>query len=60
MSDRPKAVYIRVEYEDGSADFAEGEAAAQIKKWWDGCEVMSCIHGAKYNGPKLSHKDARP
>lgn len=48
-----KAVRIEIKYDDGSIDLAEGDAAFQIKQWYDNAEVMYCIHGAQYTGPKF-------
>jgi len=50
-----KAIRIEVEYDDGSRDFAEGEAAEAIWSWLMGCEQLNCVHGAFYSGPKFEH-----
>jgi hypothetical protein len=48
-----------MEYEDGETDLATGDAAEQIKRWYDGCEAMACVHGAKYSGPQFTRLTAQ-
>jgi len=47
-----KATLIRVEFDDGTLQTAEGDQAAQIWDWYRAGEAMNCIHGARYDGPK--------
>ena len=51
-----KAIRIEIQYDDGTVDFAEGDAAEQIKNWYNNAEVMYCIHGATYKGPKFQER----
>jgi hypothetical protein len=48
-----KAVRIEIEYDDGAVEFAEGEAADEILRWYGACQTMACIHGAKYHGAQF-------
>jgi hypothetical protein len=47
----PKAISIVVRMDDGTELIAAGDAARQIWEWYGVCEVMNCIHGARYTGP---------
>jgi hypothetical protein len=50
----PKAILFRVEWDDGTIWTAEGDTAAAIMKWYQGCESMNAIHGASYKGPQVT------
>jgi Zn/Cd-binding protein ZinT len=54
----PKAIRIEIEYDDGLIEFAEGDAAEQIVSWYKGCEVMNCVHGARYRGQRFEERRA--
>lgn len=58
MSDH-KATYIEICYDDGVVEVASGNAAEQIMRWYRACEVMNCIHGARYTGPNFELKPAQ-
>jgi len=58
MSKQRKAIRIEIEYDDGTIEFAEGDAAAAIKGWYDGGEQMLCVHGGVYRGPKFQERKA--
>lgn len=53
-----KTVRIEIAYSDGSRDVAEGDAADQIMRWFNSCQMMNHIHGAVYNGPQMTHVPA--
>lgn len=55
MTDK-KAIKIVIEYDDGSSDYAEGEAAAKILDWYNAGQMMNLIHGAVYNGPQFEQR----
>jgi hypothetical protein len=48
-----KATKITIHYDSGLIVGANGDAAAQVMSWWNGCEQIAMNHGAQYNGPKL-------
>jgi len=52
MAER-KITSIRIGYDDGTVDHANGDAAAQIWDWLLAGEGMALAHGAEYHGPKL-------
>ena len=52
MAER-KVISIRIGYDDGTVDHAEGEAAVQIWDWLLAGEGISLAHGAQYHGPKF-------
>jgi hypothetical protein len=49
-----RAVYFRVEWDDGTIWEASGETAEAVMRWYGGCEAMNCIHGASYKGPQIT------
>lgn len=55
MSEK-KCVRIEIEYDDGTVEYQQGDAANQIMKWYHSCEVMNWIHGAHYDGPKFEER----
>jgi hypothetical protein len=55
---RPTAITIK--FDDGSVQYANGDAAVEIMRWWSACELMAAQHGAKYTGPKLRRIDCIP
>jgi hypothetical protein len=45
---------ITIKHDDGSIQYANGENAASILRWWQFCETHVLQHGvAKYAGPPL-------
>lgn len=50
---RPKVTKIRIEYEDGTAKQASGDAAEKIMAWWENGEIMNSIHGSHFTGKCL-------
>ena len=57
---KKKAVSIRVVYDDGSEDTAEGKVADEVWSWFAGCQSFCCIHGWEYKGTKMTVKPAQP
>lgn len=57
--EKKKAIRFQIEYDDGSIDHAEGQAAESIAAWYRSCEVMNCLHGAVYSGPKFEERGSR-
>ncbi len=51
-----KVIKIRVEYDDGSIDFADGETANKIWDWIASCEGLANSHGWNFPGPYLMTK----
>lgn len=40
-------------WSDGTISLAEGEHAQKIMEWYNSCELMNCIHGAKFQGEPM-------
>lgn len=54
MSDRPKAIKVHIELDNGSVLSADGEHAAEAWEWLEDCEGFCCVtRGWKYSGKPL-------
>jgi hypothetical protein len=60
MADKPKVTHIEICYDDGSREFADGDAANQVWDWLMSAQTMLCIHGGAYKGPKLTVDPGKP
>lgn len=54
-----KPTKILIEYDDGSSDYAEGEAAEKILAWYNAGQTMNLLHGAVYSGPQFEERPAK-
>lgn len=55
-----KAVEIKITYDDGSFDIAEGSDAESVWQELQSCEQLAWIHGRRYRGPQLRTEKANP
>jgi len=53
-----KCIFIRVEYDDGSAEWAAGDHADEVWSFLMASQTMNCIHGAVYHGRKMESSPA--
>lgn len=55
MDQKPKCTRIVIEFEDGGKLVSENaDHAEHVWSWILSCEVMSWVHGGKYEGQPLS------
>ena len=50
----PKAILIRIEFDNGALLTAKGDQATQIWNWYRSTEVLNFIHGQRYIGPTFT------
>ena len=55
----PRAINIRIEFDDGTILSAGEDSANGIWSWWQTAQTIAFIHGNDYKGPNLEKSNPR-